>query len=149
MTMSTGLVAMGVRLGFVKLGVNENVLQVYTEEIVCKTAVRIVTCQRPVIKRLVLVIAVVQRDGNLLCVYKNVRAQVMEEIAATCAVIVTKEFRVTRKMESVRRGVPQAMKESTVTKHALIRTMDRIATLPAALLASTKHVMLKVESVLS
>lgn len=40
----------------------------------------------------------------------------MEEIAATCAVNVTKEFRVTRKMESVRRGVPQAMKESTVTK---------------------------------
>lgn len=40
----------------------------------------------------------------------------MEEIAATCSVNVTKEFRVTRKMESVRRGVPQAMKESTVTK---------------------------------
>lgn len=149
MTMSTGLVAMGVKLGFIKLGVNKNVLQVHTEEIVCKNAVRIVTCQRPVIKRLVRVIAVVQRDGNLLCVYKNVRAQVMEEIAATCAVNVTKEFRVTRKMDGVRRGVPRALKESSVTKHALIRTMDRIATLLAALLASTKYVMLKVESVLS
>lgn len=40
----------------------------------------------------------------------------MEEIAATCAVNVTKEFRVTRKMDSVRRGVPRALKESPVTK---------------------------------
>lgn len=43
-------------------------------------------------------------------------AQVTEVIAAIRAVTVTKEFLVTRKLESVRRGVPQAMKESTVTK---------------------------------
>lgn len=40
----------------------------------------------------------------------------MEEIAATCAVNVTKKFRVTRKMDGVRRGVPRALKESSVTK---------------------------------
>lgn len=43
-------------------------------------------------------------------------AQVTEVIAAIRAVTVTKEFLVTRKLESVRRGVPLAMKESTVTK---------------------------------
>lgn len=48
----------------------KNVLQGHTEEIVCKTAVRIVTCQRPVIKRLAYVMAVVERDGSLLCVLK-------------------------------------------------------------------------------
>lgn len=48
----------------------KNALQGHTEEIVCKTAVRIVTCQRSVTERLVHVMAVVKRDGNLLCVMK-------------------------------------------------------------------------------
>lgn len=48
----------------------KNVIQGHTEEIVCKTAVRIVTCQRPVTKRLGCVMAVVKRDGSLLCVLK-------------------------------------------------------------------------------
>lgn len=126
-TMSTGLVTTGVRLGIIRLGVKENALQGHTEEIVCKTAVRIVTCQRSVTERLVHVMAVVKRDGNLLCVMKNAMTQVMEVIAATCAVSVTKEFLVTRKLDGVPRGVHRAMKEYTVTKHALIRTMDRIA----------------------
>lgn len=43
-------------------------------------------------------------------------AQVTEVIAAIRAVTVTKEFLVTRQLENVRLGVPQAMKESTVTK---------------------------------
>lgn len=42
--------------------------------------------------------------------------QVTEVIAAFRAVNVTKEFPVTRKMDGVPRDVPQAMKESTVTK---------------------------------
>lgn len=54
--------------------------------------------------------------------------QVTEVIAAFRAVNVTKEFPVTRKMDGVSRGAPLAMKASTVTKHAHIRTMDRIAT---------------------
>lgn len=43
-------------------------------------------------------------------------AQVTEVIAAIRAVTVTKEFLVTRQLENVRLGVPQAMKESAVTK---------------------------------
>lgn len=53
------------RLNFFK-----NVLQGHTEEIVCKTAVGIVMCQIPVTKRLACVMAVVKRDGSLLCVLK-------------------------------------------------------------------------------
>lgn len=48
----------------------KNVLKICTEEIVRKAAVRIVTCQRPVTKKLVRVMAVVKRDGNLPCVLK-------------------------------------------------------------------------------
>lgn len=40
----------------------------------------------------------------------------MEEIAAIRAVSVTKELLVTKKQDSVPRGVPLALKESTVTK---------------------------------
>lgn len=43
-------------------------------------------------------------------------AQVTEEIAAIRVVNVIKAFLVTRKMDGVPRDVPQAMKESTVTK---------------------------------
>lgn len=48
----------------------KNVLKICTEEIVCKAAVRIVTSQRPVTKRLVRVLTVVKRVGNLPCVFK-------------------------------------------------------------------------------
>lgn len=41
---------------------------------------------------------------------------VLEEIAANRAVTVKMECLVTRKLDSVPRDVPQAMKESTVTK---------------------------------
>lgn len=40
----------------------------------------------------------------------------MEVTAATCAVSVTKEFLVTRKLDGVPRGVHRALKEYTVTK---------------------------------
>lgn len=51
---------------------------------------------------------------QILCL--NVMTPVMDEIAANRAVTVKMECLVTRKLDSVPRGVPLAMKETTVTK---------------------------------
>lgn len=125
-TISTGLVAMGVRLGIFQLCVKKNVLSRHTEETVGEGAVNIVTGH--VTERLVCVMEVVETDGNLICVIENVMTQIMEEIVANRAVSVTKEFLATRKMDCVPWGVLLALKESTVTNHVIKRSMDVTAT---------------------
>lgn len=72
--------------------------------------------------------AAVNQDGKESHAITNVMTRVMEEIAAIHAVNVKMEFLVTKQMDDVLRGVPLAMKEYTVTKHANISTMGRIAT---------------------
>lgn len=126
--MSTGLVSKGVRRGIITLGVKTNVLLGHTEKTVCKTAVKNVPPPGNVTEGPVHVMVVVKRAGNLLCVMQNVMPTVLEEIAANRAVTVKMECLVTRKLDSVPRDVPQALKESTVTKHVTIRTMDITAT---------------------
>lgn len=128
-TMSMGLVSMGVSLGIIQLCVIKNVLLGHTEKTVCKTAVKNVPPPGNVTEGPVHVMVVVKRAGNLLCVMQNVMTSVMEEIAANRAVTVKMECLVTRKLDGVPRGgVHLGLKKSTATKHVTINTTDLTAT---------------------
>lgn len=70
-TTSTELVTMAVIQGIIKVVAKKNVLQTCTELIVCNTAVRIVTNQRLVTAKPVLVKKDALMDGSCLCVIKN------------------------------------------------------------------------------
>lgn len=127
-TMSTGFVTMGVRQVITVIDVKESVLQSYTEETVCRTAVKNVTCPKDVTEGPVSVIMVVKRDGNLLCVWKNVMTEHLEQIAAVHVATVLKDSDVTRKLGLVPMDVTPFTRGSTAPKHVLKLTMDRIAT---------------------